>query len=326
MLKRGEYSIDGPRKEAIPDSRDLSERDLRAYDFPWELDLGHVNFNGSNLAGDMFWICDLSWTKFQHAFMKKTQLIACKMEHADLRRAYLHSAELLGLHLETADLRGADLTNALLSECYLSGTKLDGAVMRGARIAVDARGSDFSGVILDGADMRGSWFFSNPLHREDETAGDKAILLKNELDALYEKYKDHKNFDVLQAAIVDDLERVIFSQAHERELTTTIFATVYHHPLLTNTSVFGRLQELGNAGLSLITKDTKTDSSASRKPIESESQKKVADTVEIAQKRHGFFARLFKSRKEHDAAIAATEKPREKATPEPDQTKQRPKI
>jgi len=150
--RREEIRIRGARGESFAEE-DLSELDLSG------LDLANANFAGAVLAG----------TNFRGASLASANLSQANLSRADFTGARLAGAKLDGADateaiFDEADLAGATLTDALLEKVRMRSASLDGvagsgaifsdANLAGSRfVRAELRQADFSGCVLEGANM-----------------------------------------------------------------------------------------------------------------------------------------------------------------------------
>ena len=111
-----------------------------------ECDLRQVDMRKANLS-----CCDL-----QDARLQGSDLSAAVLSHARLKGANLEHALLSNANLQYCDLEGASLRFAILDGANLGAAQLQGADLRGAVLlrlqgASSNQGTNWAGVLLDGA-------------------------------------------------------------------------------------------------------------------------------------------------------------------------------
>jgi uncharacterized protein YjbI with pentapeptide repeats len=127
---------------------DLSGQDLRVADLD-ELDLSGADLTGADLSESNLRGAKLVDAKLADANLFKTVLVG-----ADLRGADLTGANFLGTYVASVDFRGAKLTDADLTALgNWSGVRLDGADLRGATFPGIWVSPELQGANLDGANL-----------------------------------------------------------------------------------------------------------------------------------------------------------------------------
>ena len=133
----------------------LPPTDLRAINMAYqkyigcafrECDLRQVDMRKADLS-----CCDLQDARLQAANLSDALLSHARLQGASLDRADLSNANLQYCNLEGASLRYAKLDGANLGAALLQGADLRGAVLLRLQGASSNQGTNWSGVLLDGA-------------------------------------------------------------------------------------------------------------------------------------------------------------------------------
>ncbi len=130
------------------------------------VDLRAINIAYQSYVGCAFRECDLrqvdmrktnlSWCDLQDARIEGSDLTDAVLSHARLKGANLEHADLSNANLQYCDLEGASLRFAILDGANLGAAQLQGADLRGAVLlrllgASSNQGTNWAGVLLDGA-------------------------------------------------------------------------------------------------------------------------------------------------------------------------------
>ncbi|MBW2737669.1 MAG: restriction endonuclease [Deltaproteobacteria bacterium] len=113
IAKRGSESIEQWYKENVGITLDLSNANLRRFDFTY------ANLNGANLKG-----ANLQWADFRWADLIKSDLTETNLDRADFHKADLKLAALSKANLSNTNFEDANLTNANIEQATFSNTRL----------------------------------------------------------------------------------------------------------------------------------------------------------------------------------------------------------